>query len=358
MGIDRTASQPVDLNTVLPQCAFLAEAVTTGGKSYTNPLWNLTTLIATFTIGGQADAHRMGALHPGYTKDSTDELYERKERERSQKGLGWPSCRTISASGATQCGACPHFNANKSPLNLATRPAPAAQAAPAPGPSAAPVGAAGNAAVSGAAPSSGSVVSWGTNFADLPAGFKRLGSGVVCRILINSDGSASDEPISSYPMTDPWLQPEPVWTLNFSTVTQVGHKTQIAIPLKDLATKDRLRTALLERGVPIREGESKHAQEFFMSWIEHLQKSKQAVITSAPFGWATLSNGNIEGFIFGGSKFTAAGATGASNPDPVLARQYRPTGQRDHWIKAAELITSQGSRASMRSSRARSPRRW
>ena len=122
-------------------------------------------------------------------------------------------------------------------------------------------------------------------------------------------------------MTDPWLQPDPEYTINFNHVKNVGQKTQIALPTRELATKDGLRRCLLSRGMPLREAESKHAQEFFMSWVEHLQKNKQSVISSAPFGWARLPKGTIEGFIFGGSKFTPAGATGASNPDPILGRQ-------------------------------------
>ena len=118
-GIDISKRTAVDLDSVAKECAFIHDAITSGGKDYTNPLWNLTTLIAVFAKGGRADAHRMGDKHPGYTKESTDELFDRKEREKAQKGLGWPSCQTISGSGCTACQACPHFAAGKSPLNLA-----------------------------------------------------------------------------------------------------------------------------------------------------------------------------------------------------------------------------------------------
>jgi hypothetical protein len=61
----------------------------------------------------------MGNKHPGYTQESTDEFFDRKDREKAEKGLGWPACKTISASGCTTCQACPHFAAGKSPLNFA-----------------------------------------------------------------------------------------------------------------------------------------------------------------------------------------------------------------------------------------------
>lgn len=319
-GIDRSNSGPVNLDDVTPECPFLKEAVDTAGKTFTNPLWNLTTLIACFTTGRAADAHRMASGHAGYSTASTDDLFDRKERERQSKGLGWPSCRTISGSGATQCQGCVHFGKNKSPLNFAARPATPAPAAP---------------AVTNLSQSNNPT-------SDLPIGYKRQASGVVCRIMIDETGAAHDVPISNYPITSPWLQPEPIYTLNFSTITELGRNTQIAVPLKEIATKDTLRKMLFSQGVTFKESDSKSVQEFFVSWVEHLQKTKAAVITTAPFGWATKANGDVEGFIYGGSKFTPLGNSGASNPDPIIAKQYRPTGSPDIWKKGADLITSQG----------------
>jgi hypothetical protein len=111
----------VDLDNVASECAFIGQAIATGGMNYTNPLWNLTTLIATFTEGGRVDAHRMGDKHLGYTEESTDVLFDRKEREKAEKNLGWPSCQAISGSGCTACQSCRHFAAGKSPLHLVGR---------------------------------------------------------------------------------------------------------------------------------------------------------------------------------------------------------------------------------------------
>jgi hypothetical protein len=119
-GIE-TERPPIKLDDVAAECAFISDALTSGGKDYSQPLWNLTTLISTFTEGGCADAHRMGNKHPGYSQQSTDDFYNRKEREKNEKGLGWPSCKTISGSGCTACQTCPHFAKGKSPLHLAGR---------------------------------------------------------------------------------------------------------------------------------------------------------------------------------------------------------------------------------------------
>jgi hypothetical protein len=124
-GIEKEEFPPVKIEDVAKKCAFVRDALATAGCTYSNPLWNLTTLIATFTEGGRADAHRMGNQHPGYTPQSNDELYDRKVREREQKNLGWPSCQAISASGCMACQACPHISQGKSPLHFAEHTLPA-----------------------------------------------------------------------------------------------------------------------------------------------------------------------------------------------------------------------------------------
>jgi hypothetical protein len=110
---------PINIDGTANECAFIKTALDTGGKDYTNPLWNLTTLIATFCEDGREQAHRMGNQHPGYSQQSTDELFDRKEREKADKSLGWPSCRAIRDSGCKACETCPQFSKGKSPLHLA-----------------------------------------------------------------------------------------------------------------------------------------------------------------------------------------------------------------------------------------------
>jgi hypothetical protein len=53
------------------------------------------------------------------SQQSTDELFDRKEREKADKSLGWPSCRAIRDSGCKACETCPQFSKGKSPLHLA-----------------------------------------------------------------------------------------------------------------------------------------------------------------------------------------------------------------------------------------------
>lgn len=101
------------------ECAFVEAAFVTGGAAFSNPLWNQTTLLAAFTVEGRDAAHWMGDQHAGYSIETTDELFERKQREIEQRGVGWPRCDAIKKEGSKFCDQCPHFAEGKSPLNFA-----------------------------------------------------------------------------------------------------------------------------------------------------------------------------------------------------------------------------------------------
>ena len=102
-------------------CGWLRRARDTGGRDYSQTQWNYTTLASTFMKNGNALAHVMGNKHPGYSHESTEELWARKLRERSASGgkLGWPSCSAIRKAGGRECKACPHWGKIKFPLDLA-----------------------------------------------------------------------------------------------------------------------------------------------------------------------------------------------------------------------------------------------
>jgi hypothetical protein len=311
-GIEVT-SRMVDLDKVAPECEFIKQALDTGGKDYPNPLWNLTTLLAVFTNGGRADAHRMADKHPGYSSESTDELFDRKAKEQEAKGLGWPSCKTIATAGCSACGACKHKDEGKSPFHFEVRaqlPTPPAPAAPVQPPS------------------------------GLPPGYRHNADGLVCREVVeDTTGRTFLVPILNYPMSNAWLQSDP-WILNFTATTHTGHKKQIAIPLTNTATKEGIPKALTAQGIVCQDSEQKHVREFIVNWIRQLQNTKNSVVASSPFGWQ-IKNGAIEGFIYGGEIVTPTGTRAAANPDPIIARQYTPTGSAKFWKQAVKMITDQ-----------------
>jgi hypothetical protein len=119
-GLEPEPFRAPDLNAdaIIDGCPFLAETMLTGGAKNGQPLWNLTTLAATFLPDGENIAHELSKGHTTYSQEDTQKLYERKQKEIAERNVRWPSCRAFENNGCTQCATCPHRGKIKSPLNL------------------------------------------------------------------------------------------------------------------------------------------------------------------------------------------------------------------------------------------------
>jgi hypothetical protein len=320
-GIDAPNSNPVDIKAVAKECGFIRDAIAQGGLTYSNPLWNLTTLISTFTQDGRNNAHLMAASHPGYSVESTDALFDRKEKEKAEKGLGWPACKTISGSGCKACQSCKHFAAGKSPLHTVARVQPTAVAASVATPAAA------------------------VSVSDLPAGYTRLPSGVIARWAKNEDGTQYQEPICDYAMIKPWIQKDlsKGVILHFESDTERGGKmTEVVIPASFIGGHE-MRSTLQAQGLMVPNG-PKGAQifgGFMLAWVRTLQETKDAVITS-PYGWnVTKATAQLEGFVYGGQLWTPKGPKTSGQPMREIANVYSPCGDLGKWITASRMVTDQ-----------------
>lgn len=349
-GIDdlRPAVKLVD---VAPACGFIAEALQTGGASFTNPLWNLTTLIAAFTEGGRVDAHTMADKHAGYSKEETDALFDRKHREKTERGLGWPSCAAIAGAGARACTTCTFRAHGKSPLNFEQRPAQnaagqgnvASAGVAAPTQPAAVATAFGPAVLQAAttppAPQQFAPTNPATLSADLPGGYQRDAQGYVHKIIPDPANPSNNIlwKMCDYPMDDAWLQKNPM-VLHFRSVVERGQTTQVDLPLEVTATNE-MRKVLQAQGFMLPSGD-RMMGDFFVAWISKLQTIK-SMVNSSPFGWLH-NNGKIEGFVFGDRLWTPTGDTPAASPDQTLARRYRPRGSDAFWLDAARLVCGHG----------------
>ncbi|WP_020095735.1 DUF927 domain-containing protein [Methylobacterium sp. 285MFTsu5.1] len=327
------ARPPVDLDSVADTCGFVRDALVSGGSSLSNPLWNLTTLLATFGMGGdgkdgRAQAHRMAMGHPGYTHASTDELYDRKLREKQERNIGWPSCSTIQGSGCTNCATCPMAAMGKSPLNYGKQTVATVQAA----------------AAMGVSPA-GVVIAPGFPGApalkvdDVPDGYTRNARNLVFKIVVDENGTAEQRLVLPYSLHTGWLQDDP-WTLHFSTRLGNSQKdTQISILQEHLQGRDFAKY-LGRQGVAVQKSHSALLQEYLLAWITKLQSMAEGVVSSAPFGWVTVGN-KLDGFAYAGRVWTPTGDKPASAPNPQTEVQYRPRGDLQPWIDAAAYINGQ-----------------
>jgi len=106
------------LAPILEGCEYLRTAYETGGKEYNNFHWMTTTHLATWIEDGNAVAHKMACRHPTYSHSQTEQLWQRKLRERGARDLGWTRCSTIANHGSECCRSCSHLAFDQSPLHL------------------------------------------------------------------------------------------------------------------------------------------------------------------------------------------------------------------------------------------------
>lgn len=313
-GIETPQALPVSLRSVADAgCGFIREALDTGGRNYAQPLWNLTTLCAVFSDGGRADAHTMAAGYPGYTARETDELFDRKTREREEKNLGWPSCRSIENAGCASCRSCPLKGEGTRPLQFGKS----------------------NPVIPTALPS----VS-GNSGDDLPVGYYRGNDNRISRTVVAADGSTRVATVCPYPIWEGWLQDEP-WTLHFKT--KAGDLVRnIRLEGGQINTNDGFAKSIGNQGIWGNPDQMKSLREFIVAWSTRLQQVKDAVVSTAAFGWSAPA-GKVNGFIYGGRVWQQTDDKPAAPADPNIAAAYNPRGNIEPWLETAKMVTDLGS---------------
>jgi hypothetical protein len=314
---DKTEHPPLDPRPIIKGCPFFRDAFTTHGKGHAQPLWNLTVLSTTFMEGGEKLAHAFSNGHPGYTQAETAAMFDRKMRERTEKGLGWPACASFEGEGAVQCRACPHRGKIKTPLHLALN-----QVVPAP---LAPI------------PKQANLC--------LPENYSLDPDGIICEV-VTQDMEDGSQPLKFYlplfqstcKLSDPWCG-EPDSTLNFTVTKSKDDEGTVTLKLSDISTN--LYDALTAQGVKYNPKYKTKLESFFMAWINELHKIQQAN-RSVPFGWLINPKGERSGFVYGGKQmFDDGKEQPAGYGSPVLRPQYTPVGDRAAWFKALDLVVGQ-----------------
>ncbi|EIZ87137.1 inner membrane protein [Methylobacterium sp. GXF4] len=327
-GIQAPQAPPIDIDSIKPLCGFVATALDTGGQSYAQPLWNLTTLLATFTQSARGDgrwaAHEMAKGHPGYDLGTTDALYDRKVAERDVRNIGWPSCSAVQNAGCTSCATCPLNHLNKSPLSFG-QPVSVVSS----GAAASPVG-----------PGPGTVSAAPAAPHPLPSPYVYRPTGVIARATVQEDNTVKLFDVCPYPLHSAWVQTTP-WVLHFKARLGVqGFDASMSIQLTHLNSREYAKH-LAAQGLIVARQYGPLLQEFLMAWVHQLQQTRDAVVSSSPFGWSIV-NDTLEGFVYDGRVWTGGTDKPAASPNQVIADQYTPRGSVEPWKEAAKVITSQG----------------
>lgn len=315
-GIDKFGDSLLDPLPIFQQCGFYKEALLNGGKNNGQPQWNLAVLGTTFMEDGNDIAHRISAAHAAYTADDTQALYDRKMAERTDRGIGYPSCAAIAGTGCKACATCPLFPKGKSPLNI--RPAP---------------------------PVTATVT--GTVIPDdyyMPDGFELNDKGIICKRIEQRDDDDNVEtfqvPLFQSVLSDFWLEKDGANSeaLNFTTTVDKGHTVQAVVPLGEISGMGFLQMLGKKRVLINPNAHINYFREFYMNVIGRL-RALAAAHTAVPFGWYE-EQGVRRGFVFGGKVMLDDGTERpCGTTDPNIARQYAPSGTMDAWMDAAKVIT-------------------
>ena len=322
-GIEYT-SAPVPLEPVLEGCAWLREAYETGGRDHNEPQWHLAILAATFMEDGRDIADRLGNKHPGYSPASTEDKWERALRQRRDKNLGWPQCRTIQDNGSGHCAICPHLAAGRSPLNLGLFERKIEE-----------------------------IKELGGRRAigfELPEGFCLNEQGHICAFMPAKKLKGKNAGVSSPRLlrlttniiTNPSLQvQEGQFGIAFTASTDLGGSHEVFIASAHIYAPAVL-NKLSARCVlyPASDDGRKMMEQLMVSWLEKLKNEQRAVRDSGTLGWR-YDGGKKSGFVFGGVFYSIDGTvTQTTNTtDDEFRKWYAPTGSKEPWLRACKLLT-------------------
>lgn len=330
-GVDNDAP-PLNTMAVIKGCGFLREALFTGGKDYDQPLWMLSVLAASFLSDGRALAHKLSKDHPKYDPDDTDSMYDRKEREKVSKDMGWPGCMAIEQAGCSSCALCPHHGKIKSPLNLGLTSEPKQVTVP------------GNS--SGFEPTRDGLQSWPI---PLPDGYTFDNNGYICKIISIKEKTADgvEESTALIPLLyeqrifQPWLQHDPD-ALNFTVEGNLEGLRKVFIEREYFNSQSDTIKILGRQGVAPNPPMIPDIGRFLMIFTRKLEMAKKAA-PAKPLGWIeSVAKGDSDAFVYGGNVFYRDGREGPGGYlDTRIAEQYTPVGSREPWLTAAEFIIQQ-----------------
>lgn len=312
-GIEIRKRDPVKLSALADACPWIKDSLDNGGEHNDNALRRQIYILSQFLEDPRESAWEMVAERDTLDQEEFDHEMDRVEREWEQKDFGWPKCKTISSLGCKLCNACPHLNAGKTPFHFLISAPPHPATSPPKGPN-----------------------------SDVPHGYRRTAHNIIERQVVDPKDPTNIEwrPVLNYPLYDPWLQKGP-WILNFKSSNHAGNEVSVALMFDELHQSGQMRASLGRQGITVRSGASaKVVEDFMSSWIEQLQRAKESVVQSSPFGWS-VHNGKVNGFIYQGL-WTPQGMKPSALGDPVIGGHYTPTGSDEPWFEAAELVQSQG----------------
>jgi hypothetical protein len=308
------------------ECAWLRDVHDTGGEHYDNNFWHASVLCATFLEDGHDLAHEFSKGYPRYLPAETEDLWERKNRDRQEKDIGWPYCKTIEGYGCTLCQGCPHQHKGKSPLSL------------------------GYEAILNEAHDQEMRELGGKRPPQLrlPQGFCTDQQDRLCAFIPSLDkGNKVSAPrlvwLWSNTFDKPKLESQDgIGGVSFIAQATRTNTNEVFLSAVTVHADQGLFKTLAAKGI-IYNGETEAKpmiEKFATSWLDKLLIEDTPAARDLSMGWR-YEDGRIIGFVYGNTFYHEDGTTlpVVGGSDDEFRSWYTPIGKREAWVQAARLLT-------------------
>lgn len=295
---------------IIEKCGVFKEAITTGGKDHTEPLWSNILSTAAFTEDAEFFIEPLSAGHPGYDKKKTEDKFAYKLSKKADGSLKPVLCTTFANYRPTICDACPFNGRIKTPLVLGKR----------------------------------------EEMAHLPPWIKITDKGVF-RKTGKADSGGEDEwkMIFPYHIGNVELIDGGIGELRMrATFTSKSNVIRTEIPTTLLA-KDgsALGELLVSERVLVGSNATNELKGFMMSWLKAMQDIKRnSVNRLTGMGWGERGASTV--FVAGQKIFMPDGTEDHfSHMETSLLNDYTPRGKKELWEKCATTLVSDGRQAAI-----------
>jgi hypothetical protein len=325
-GIIIKDAPPLPFEPIKAECGWLRDTHDTGGELYNNNFWHAAVLCATFLEDGHDLAHEFSKDYPRYLVAQTEELWERKLRDRELKDIGWPYCVTIKNYGCTSCQSCPHLHKGKSPLSI------------------------GYEAVLNEVHDREMKELGGSrpHQLRLPEGFCIDPQGRLCAFIPSLDkGNKVSAPqmiwLWSNSFNEPKLESQDnIGGVSFTVRATRNNENEVFLSAVTVHANQGLLKALTTKGIIVNSDDyaKKLTEKFAISWLDKLQIEDAPTPRDLTMGWR-YEGGRLVGFVYGNQLFREDGTVLpiVGGTDDEFRSWYTPVGEREIWVESAKLLT-------------------
>lgn len=308
-GMDEKTAPPVSIEDVAANCPTLQDILNRHGDGDSEPLWNLALYAASFTTDPRTAAHDLSSGDPRYNAADTDKKLDEKLNARlNNKDAGWPTCQSFSMHH-TACASCPLLALGKTPFHHANRSSNSQQYNAGPQPNVPPAG----------------------SDTLMPRNYWRNGQGMVMTLVTSKDGPYAVEVIP-YPVLDAGIDKLEDKLLRFEVVV-AGTARWCEMDMSSAMQPAACGSALITNGIAINPNNHKHARDFLVSWVSHLQAIKRHAKQSS-YGWL---DGN-KAFAFDDRIFKEDGTVELVYRGKRHNTVFSTTGDLKPWQDAMQLV--------------------